>query len=116
MKRVALQVRDEGQGMTEEVKNRIFEPYFSTKGPGEGTGMGLALVHAIVTRHGGEVRVESAPGEGALFSVFLPVIDRVEQHREAPVPRPVSSGTERVMLVEDEPQVLNLGVRMLTRL
>ena len=72
---VRLRVRDSGQGMTPEVMERIFEPFFTTKGVGEGTGLGLAVVHGIVTHHEGAIAVESAPGEGAMFTVHLPRIN-----------------------------------------
>ena len=71
---VRLTVRDTGHGMAPEIMERIFEPFFTTKNMGEGTGMGLAVVHGIVTSHGGAITVESAPGQGATFAVYLPRI------------------------------------------
>jgi signal transduction histidine kinase len=78
-----LEVSDTGTGMPEEVRRRIFEPYFSTKGPGRGNGIGLAIVHRIVTQSGGHVAVRTAPGEGTTFRVFLPRVD---------APRPGAAG------------------------
>jgi PAS domain S-box-containing protein len=68
-----LTVQDSGPGMEKHILERIFEPYFTTKKPGEGTGLGLAAVHGIVTSHGGTVLVQSTPGQGSIFHVFLPV-------------------------------------------
>jgi len=70
-----LSVRDTGAGMSEETRARVFEPFFTTKPVGEGTGIGLAVVHSIVTAHDGAVAVESAPGQGTRFVIHLPLLD-----------------------------------------
>jgi signal transduction histidine kinase len=75
---VRLTVRDTGQGMTPQVQARIFDPFFTTKPTGEGTGMGLAVVHGIITSHRGAITVKSAPGRGTTVAVYLPWWDRVE--------------------------------------
>src|SRR4029434_2565687 len=67
-----LTIRDTGEGMTPEVMARIFEPFFTTKGPGEGTGLGLAVVYGIITRHGGTITVASLPEAGTTFVIYLP--------------------------------------------
>jgi PAS domain S-box-containing protein len=107
---VALTVRDTGCGMTDEVKARVFEPFFTTKGVGRGTGLGLAVVHGVAERAGGGVAVESAPGAGAAFHVYLP---RVDDPTPPPKPRSVLAeaprGTETVLLVEDEAAVRALS-------
>ena len=69
-----LTVRDGGTGMAPDVLERAFEPFFTTRPQGEGTGMGLAVVHGIVHRHGGIITAESEPGQGSTFSVYLPVV------------------------------------------
>ncbi len=98
-----LAVSDTGVGMTDEVKARAFEPFFSTKPPGEGNGLGLATCYGIVAQNGGHIDVSSAPDLGTTFNVYLP---RARQAVEAPLeaegPGPGAAGTETLLLVEDE--------------
>ena len=110
-----LTVSDTGPGISESELNRIFEPFFTTKGKGEGTGMGLAVVHGIVTGHGGDIFVRSEPGKGATFSVFLPAIERrIEPETRVEIPPP--SGTESILFIDDELALVNAGKHMLESL
>jgi PAS domain S-box-containing protein len=104
---VTLTVRDTGRGMDEETKARMFEPFFTKKGVGKGTGLGLATVYGIVKQSGGFIDVESEPGEGAAFMIHLPaVLAQVETPVEAELPpAPTPGGVESILLVEDEDMV-----------
>jgi PAS domain S-box-containing protein len=109
-----LTVTDSGEGMPAEVLEKIFEPFFTTKGKEEGTGLGLAVVHGIVRSCGGFITVDSEPGRGSTFNVFLPVIERrakVQDAEKAPLP----CGSERVLLVDDERLLTDIGKQMLER-
>ena len=112
---VMLSVTDYGAGMTPEVLARVFEPYFTTKGVGEGTGLGLASVLGIARRHGGAVDVETAPGKGSTFVVYLPVAPAgITAEAEVPVPPATLRGHERVLCVDDEPLIASVCLRVLT--
>jgi CheY-like chemotaxis protein len=112
---VVLAVSDTGHGMAPEILKRVFDPFFTTKGPGEGTGMGLSVVHGIVTNHGGVVMVESAPGEGATFSVYLPrAVSAVFEDPTVITQLPTAQG--RVLFVDDEEAVRRFGVAALKRM
>lgn len=101
-----LAVSDTGTGMSEEVKAHIFEPFFTTKPPGKGTGLGLATVYGIVKQNRGDIRVESAPGRGARFEIYFPVIERQTSADIARISaKPPQRGSETVLLVEDEDAV-----------
>ncbi len=110
-----LVVTDTGQGMEPEVRERIFEPYFTTKDPGEGTGLGLAVVHGIVSRLGGAIMVDSNPGKGSSFQVYLPRLKNgiTPQTEQA---APLTRGNERILYIEDELQVAEVGRRLLSHL
>ena len=111
-----LEVSDSGSGMEAHIKERIFDPFFTTKVKGEGTGLGLSVVHGIVKSHGGEITVSSQPGEGTIFHVYLPVID-TEQGADASVKHPsLPGGSERILFVDDELMLVNIMGRMLTNL
>ena len=107
---VRLVVRDTGVGMDGLIKAHLFEPFFTTKGPGKGTGLGLATVYGIVTQCGGAVRVDSEPGQGAVFTIDLPRVDAPADLRGDPgIPAAAPHGSETVLLVEDEPEVRGLA-------
>jgi signal transduction histidine kinase/CheY-like chemotaxis protein len=105
---VRLTVRDTGHGMDEATSRRAFEPFFTTKAVGEGTGLGLAMVYGIVTQSGGHVTVESAPGQGATFAVYLPRTTEAAGVLPAVAAGPPEGGSERVLVVEDEQVVREL--------
>ena len=113
---VQLEVEDNGRGMSPELRERIFEPYFTTKEKGHGTGMGLALVHSIVSQHGGKIEVESQLGSGTTVTMRFP-----RPHKRTPLHQIVSSdelvaGQGHVLLVDDEPQVMQVTSELLKSL
>ena len=112
---VRLTVRDTGYGMDTETLSRIFEPFYTTKQPGEGSGMGLAVVHGIITGHGGAITVQSAPGAGTTFSIYLPRTTAVVA-REAPTTTTTPHGKGCILFVDDEVVLARLGQEMLERL
>ena len=110
-----LVVKDSGEGMTREVLARIFEPFFTTKAKGEGTGMGLSVVHGIVQSCRGTIQVTSKPGKGAIFRVLLPAMPPVTSEQSASV-TDLPTGEERILFVDDEAALINLAVRSLSML
>jgi two-component system cell cycle sensor histidine kinase/response regulator CckA len=109
---VCLTVRDTGCGMTPDVLERIFEPFFTTKEVGEGTGMGLAVVHGIVISHSGAIRVQSTPQEGTTCTVYLPRIGASGAETIQPQ-EPPPHGTERILFVDDTAMLAGLGQALL---
>ncbi len=107
-------VSDTGMGMSPEIVASIFDPYFTTKGPGKGTGMGLSVVHGIVESCGGKITVDSTPGKGSVFTVYLPITGNRGAHRSCP-PEERFSGSERILFVDDEAPITNMGARILER-
>jgi PAS domain S-box-containing protein len=106
---VRLIVRDTGVGIPPEILPRIFEPFFTTKGPGEGTGLGLSTVYGIVKQAGGHVRVESSPGGGTAFSIYLPeTMGAAVAAAPAVQDSAILRGSETILLVEDQDEVRKL--------
>ena len=109
-----LSVTDGGTGMTAEIMSHIFDPFFTTKGQGQGTGMGLAVVHGIVQNHAGAIDVESEVGKGTTFRIFFPLLpnpapaadDEKKQPSDTSV---IKRGNEHILLVDDEPMLVELG-------
>jgi PAS domain S-box-containing protein len=112
-----LTVRDEGIGMDAATLGRIFDPFFTTKGVGKGTGLGLPVVHGIVTSHRGAIRVTSQPNQGACFEVFLPVTPEIPEANSVPdSPQPPLSGAGRhILMLDDEEALVRYQSRLLER-
>jgi len=112
---VRLMVSDTGHGMTSDVLERVFDPYFTTKKQGEGTGMGLAVVHGIVKRHRGAIAIRSEPDAGTVVQVYFPRIDAptsLTVEGRLPYPR----GHEHILFVDDETSLVAMAKHMLERL
>ena len=110
-----LTVSDTGHGMTPQVLERIFEPYYTTKKPEEGTGLGLAMVHGIITGQGGDIAVKSELGKGSTFEAYFPITE-MPSELERPVGEPIPQGTERLLLVDDEKELTLMNKRALEKL
>jgi len=112
---LVLSVSDNGIGMDAETRQKIFEPYFTTKESGDGTGLGLAVVHGIVQDHKGQIHVYSEPGQGTTFHIYLPVVEKRAKgftlEQEA---LPIEGGSERIMVVDDEEAIVKLVRKVLT--
>jgi len=113
---IKVSVNDTGTGITTEDLDSIFDPYFTTKKMGKGSGMGLALVHGIVKKHGGFVEVKSKLGKGSTFNIFFPTIDEKATHAEADKSTDIPTGTERILFVDDEDMLARVGKSILERL
>jgi CheY-like chemotaxis protein len=102
-----LDIQDTGHGMEPGVKEKIFEPYFTTKDRGKGTGLGLAVVFGIVQEHKGVIHVESEPGKGSLFQVYFPIAEKAAELDGTRKEKRVLAGRERILLVDDEIDILD---------
>jgi PAS domain S-box-containing protein len=113
---VRLRVCDNGTGISPEVRAHIFELFFTTKGPGKGTGLGLAMVFGIVQQHNGWIECHSVVGQGTRFDIYLPRLRASAPASAAPVaPRQPTGGNETILLVDDEPMLRNLGRSILEK-
>jgi hypothetical protein len=113
---VVLSVSDNGQGMPREVQDRIFEPFYTTKGEGKGTGLGLSTVYGIVKQHQGFVTVTSYEGQGTTFEVFFPATSDTTASEEKVATPALPRGTESILVVDDEPAILTLLGQVLSSL
>jgi len=111
-----LSVTDTGCGIEDAILSKIFDPYFTTKPQGRGTGLGLAVVYGIVRQYHGDIQVYSEVQKGTCFNIYLPVIDHDEPAQPALPAARLPSGSERILLVDDDAAVLALEKQMLTRL
>jgi len=111
-----LSVRDTGHGIEPEILHRIFEPYYTTREKGAGTGLGLAVVHGIVKNHRGAIQASSQVGVGSTFDVYFPKVEDYSVESEAEPEEPVCGGNECILFVDDEPALEELGGRLLSGL
>ncbi len=112
---VVLSVSDTGHGIRKDIQEHIFEPFYTTKETGEGTGLGLAVVYGIITGHGGRISCYSEPGHGATFKMYLPAIEKEGGSIEAAPEEMLRGGTESILLVDDEEDIRDLGARILSQ-
>ena len=113
---IKLTVSDTGHGIDKAIIEKIFDPYFTTKPPGQGTGMGLSIIHGIVKSHGGDIKVYSEPGKGTEFYVYFPLIETKPVEPKIVSTGPVQKGSERILLVDDEEPIVRMVKQMLERL
>jgi signal transduction histidine kinase/CheY-like chemotaxis protein len=111
---VVITVSDSGRGMDAETQARMFEPFFTTKDKGKGTGLGLSTVHGIVKQSGGHIRVESKPGQGTVFRIYLPHMAEAVEEAATTLEHGFATGSETILVVEDEPDVRRVVCKMLT--
>ncbi|MCK5684607.1 response regulator, partial [bacterium] len=113
---VCLSVSDTGTGMNKEVISKIFDPFFTTKEIGKGTGMGLSVVHGIVTSMKGSIYVYSEPGKGTEFKAYFPVDKSSFEQKHFQSNKIIQGGVEQILLVDDEKEILTMEKEMLERL
>ena len=112
---IRLKVRDTGKGIQPKILARIFDPYYTTKEVGKGTGMGLSVVHGIVKSHGGGILVESTLGEGTVFEIYFPALEEMSEKEKEPEGE-IKGGSERILFVDDEESMVDLNRQRLERL
>jgi len=113
---IQVTVSDNGQGMDSETRERIFDPYFTTKDPSKGTGLGLSIVHGIVKNLGGEINVESEIGKGTTFYIYFPLLEEKAVLNKTKEDNIIQKGSEKILLVDDEKQIVEMITQMLIRL
>ncbi|MFO7753289.1 MAG: PAS domain S-box protein [Desulfobacteraceae bacterium] len=111
-----LTVSDTGSGIADDMMGKIFDPYFTTKKNGKGTGLGLSVVHGIVKSYGGDIKVYSEAGKGTSFHVYLPVINKTAEFEKSEKNRPLPTGNERILVVDDEAPIIQLEEALLKKL
>jgi len=112
---VCVSVTDTGMGMNQATRQHVFEPFFTTKAAGRGTGLGLAVVFGIVKQSHGHIDVESSPGKGACFRIYLPISEKQVSAEETAAPKKVGTGSETILLVEDQVELRDLVQTVLER-
>jgi len=110
-----MSVSDNGIGMSQNTTDKIFEPYFTTKKQGKGTGLGLSVVYGILKEHGGDIKVYSEMGKGTTFNVYLPLMEKSSKRATVEQVARTATGTESILLVDDEVSVAKLEGQMLSR-
>jgi len=110
-----LTVKDSGLGIRKEDLARIFDPYYTSKAKGEGTGLGLAVVHGIIKDHMGDIRVKSKLGSGSVFTVLIPLLNEAVTEEICPDTKSLPSGTETILFVDDEEILVNVAKMTLNR-
>ena len=111
---VLLAVTDTGMGMDEETQQHVFEPFYTTRDVGEGTGLGLSIVYGIVKQNGGSIEVNTKPGQGTTFKIYLPRIEKTAASEQIVLAAPALHGSGTILLVEDEEEVRNLAAKVLS--
>jgi CheY-like chemotaxis protein len=111
-----LSISDTGTGIPPEIINNIFDPYFTTKEQDKGSGLGLSVVHGIIKKSHGAISVDSIPGKGTVFKIYLPITSAIKKADERSEDKPRVGGEERILFVDDEVAITKLGVRLLERL
>lgn len=111
-----LTVKDNGTGIPEELQTKIFDPFFTTRSKGEGTGLGLSVVHGVVKDCKGAITVESTVGKGSIFSVYLPVIEQDQDTLDDSADELLPTGNESILFVDDEPAIVDMADKLLTSL
>ncbi len=112
---ICLMISDTGHGMEQQVIEKMFDPYFTTKEVGKGTGLGLSVIHGIVNSYNGQINVHSEPGKGSEFKIYLPVIQSRERKETPEIRHSSQKGTETILLIDDEESILHMLKTGLTK-